>query len=508
MVIRGRTRGNGRQLANYLLTMAENSHIEILDVNGRGSMADAALIQELTSMSLTAELTKSQKGLYHAQINPAYGDDKKMTAAAWQQSADMLEKALGLSDQRRVIVLHTKKDRTHAHVVWERYDSKKGIMRSDSFSRYKQNAVRLEMEKLFEHKTTPEKNPHREDMKKELSALWQESPTGASFIKAAKEMGYTVATSPNRRPFMVVDRYGRSFDLVRQLENVKTKDVRERFKTEKLPTEKSALKSVQDNERLQRSQEKMSDQIDHQQEQRRLIGNEKKNKAAVSFAGNKSQLLDNETPDNKKETAQEFAENKPFKPKTMARELPEELSAIVANLSSEQQKQVIGLWLKQAKDMERYRENYAVQRVNLVAGNRAFGERKTIPTPEQQAEHLHTELINQAKAFEKENEEKAKKQEVAKGHEPGGTEKQKTVANDNGRETLKNEFKQNKVEAERNEGVGESQNKRTEEINRDHRTNANILSKEDKERIEKETLEKLKKMRENKSLNKGKGYER
>ncbi len=293
MVIRGRTRGNGRQLANYLLTMAENSSIEILDVNGRGSMNDDALIQELTSMSLTAELTKSQKGLYHAQINPAYGDDKKMTAAQWEQAADMLGEALGLAEQRRVIVLHTKKDRTHAHVVWERFDSKKSIMRSDSFSRYKQNAVRLEMEKLFEHKQTPEKNPNREDMKKELSALWQQSINGAGFIKAAKELGYTIATSPNRRPFMVVDKYGRSFDLVRQLENVKTKDVRERFKTEKLPTEKSALLSVTKQLQMNKTQEGLLDKIAMHQENEKLKQKEQRDSKAKEFSETKKDLQTN-----------------------------------------------------------------------------------------------------------------------------------------------------------------------------------------------------------------------
>ncbi|MDI9319063.1 MAG: relaxase/mobilization nuclease domain-containing protein [Phycisphaerales bacterium] len=290
MVIRGRIRGNGRQLANYLLTMAENSEIQILDINGRGALQEEALRHALTSMSLTSELTKSQKGLYHAQINPAYGDDKNMTPADWEKAADMLGEALGLADQRRVIVLHTKKDRTHAHVVWERYDHQKGIMRSDSFSRYKQNAVRLQMEKQFEHKQTPEKNPHRADMKKELSALWQQSTTGAGFIKAAKELGYIIATSPNRRPFMVIDPHGRSFDLVRQLDKVQTKEVRERFKSEKLPTEKTALQSVATHRQMHKTQEGFLDKIAVQQENESLKQNDQRHNKAKEFAETKQDL--------------------------------------------------------------------------------------------------------------------------------------------------------------------------------------------------------------------------
>ncbi|MRG48292.1 relaxase/mobilization nuclease domain-containing protein [Chitinophaga sp. SYP-B3965] len=245
MVIRGKTRGNGKQLANYLLTQAENENIEILDVDGRADKSAAYLQQALLSMSLTSELSRrSDKGLYHAQINPAYGDDKNMTPEMWQQAADMLGAALKLENQRRVIVLHTKLGRTHAHVVWQRYDLEKRKMISNSFSRLAQNRVRLEMEKAFEHQPTPEKNMRRPEMKEALSKIWQQTKTGTEFIKEARKAGYTIAATTGRRPFMVIDEQGRSFDLVRQLEKVVTKDVRERLKDQKLQTEKDALKSV------------------------------------------------------------------------------------------------------------------------------------------------------------------------------------------------------------------------------------------------------------------------
>ncbi len=41
--------------------------------------------------------------------------------------------------------------------------------------------------------------------------------------------------------FIVVDEHGRSFDLVRQLKDVRLKDVRQRLRNETLMTEKAAI---------------------------------------------------------------------------------------------------------------------------------------------------------------------------------------------------------------------------------------------------------------------------
>ena len=243
MVIRGRTRGNGRQLGDYLLAEAENDNVQILDVEGRLSFTSKQLKETLLSMSLTSELTRSDKGLYHAQINPAYGEDE-LTPEKWFQAADILAGELGLQDQRRVIVLHSKKGRTHAHVVWERFDHEKRKMVSDSFSRLAQDRARQAMEQVFEMKKTPVRNQRRPEMKESLSDLWKKCKTGGEFVQRAKALGYTIAAGVQRRPFMVVDITARSFDLVRQLIGVKTKEVKEKLRGEKLPLEKVAIEQA------------------------------------------------------------------------------------------------------------------------------------------------------------------------------------------------------------------------------------------------------------------------
>jgi hypothetical protein len=252
MVIRGGTRGNGKQLSKYLVTKGDNERIAILEVDGRRNASEQYLHQTIQSMDLMSELTKSQKGFYHAQINPAYGEDKNMD---WFKAAEMLGVELGMENQRRVIVLHEKKGRTHAHVVWERYDYETGIMKSDSFSRLAQDRARQNMEVEFGHKQTPRRNAHRPALKASLTTLWHQTGTGAQFINACKNNDYMIAQGSSRDQFVVVDENGHSFNLVRQLKDVRLKDVRHRLRNEQLMSQGSAItfmrnqKSDRDKER-------------------------------------------------------------------------------------------------------------------------------------------------------------------------------------------------------------------------------------------------------------------
>ncbi len=210
----------------------------MLSIRGTGREDD--LRQSLIEMSLTSELTKSDKGLYHVQICPAYGEDARMTDADWERAADILEQAAEYVGQKRAIVLHDKNGKVHAHVVWERYDHDKGIMKPNKFSRLAQDRARVQMEKEFEHSRTPDRNEHRPEMKLYLTDTWQQTRDADSFMQTISAKGYVIAAG-TQRPYMVIDDSGRSFDLVRQLAGVRTKEVRERFKMTKLLKEKEAI---------------------------------------------------------------------------------------------------------------------------------------------------------------------------------------------------------------------------------------------------------------------------
>lgn len=247
MVIGGKIRGNAPQLADYLLAIGENERVTIFDVDGR-SDADAHSLKELLySMELNSELTRSRNSVYHAYINPNPEDttDRVMTMEEWQQSVDILTKQLGYEDQRRVVVLHEKPgNRIHAHIVYERYHHESGVMATYEYNYKAHDAARAEMEAKLNHKPTPQKNKNRDQHKQTLTEIWRRTKTADDFIKEAEASGYKIAKGTDR-PFRVIDAEGVSFDLVRKLDGIKTKEVRERFEGRELMPEKEAIREQQ-----------------------------------------------------------------------------------------------------------------------------------------------------------------------------------------------------------------------------------------------------------------------
>lgn len=256
-LIKGRARSNGRQLATYLLTKADNDNVRLLEI--RGTCHSNDLKKSLVEMSLTSELTKSDRGLYHGLICPAYGDNQ-MSDEDWIRAADIFEQERGYQGQKRAIVLHEKKGKIHAHVVWERYDHEKGRMKNDSFNWYAQDRVREKIELEFGHQRTSQRNKHRPVMKEYLTAVWQQTKDADTFIKAIAKKGYVIAAG-TERPYRVVDKEGVSFNLVKQLEGIKTKEVRERFKNTKLVREKEVIEQAQSKKTIEKQKTKPKQRV-------------------------------------------------------------------------------------------------------------------------------------------------------------------------------------------------------------------------------------------------------
>ena len=228
MVIKGRSRSNGKQLAAYLLQNKENDRAEVIDI--RGTARPDSLHRSLLEMSLTSELSKrGELGLYHSQINPAIGEDRPMTQADWLKAVDILEQNLKLDGQKRAVVLHEKNGRVHAHIVWQRYDDETGKFRSDSHNFKKHDQARAQIEQELGHERTPQKREKEPTHKERLTELWQQCTDGRSFIEAAEKAGYYIAQKEDKRAFRAITPDGKSIDLVRQLDGFNTKAVRDRL---------------------------------------------------------------------------------------------------------------------------------------------------------------------------------------------------------------------------------------------------------------------------------------
>lgn len=252
MVITGKTRQNGKQLGNYLVTQGENERIEVLEVSGATTTHVPDAVQEF---SLAAELTRGRKGLYHATIDPAYGEDG-LTPEQWRRCADVLGEQLGLQEQPRVIVLHHKKERTHAHVVWQRARDGRLIDDAHSYARHDQARAQLEVELKHQRTHQPQQ------VKNFLTSEWQAATSAQEFYSRITASGFRLAQG-ERRPYIVQTPEGLKLDLVRQLAGVRTAEVQQRLAdlAQSLPQERelagrdrqSDLEQLRERRRIERT---------------------------------------------------------------------------------------------------------------------------------------------------------------------------------------------------------------------------------------------------------------
>ncbi|WP_028666514.1 relaxase/mobilization nuclease domain-containing protein [Runella zeae] len=254
MVIKGKSRGNGRQLGSYLLSKRDNDiKPEILEMRG---FADSDPITALVNSERdVALISKSKKPFYQGILNPREGEAANMTADQWLESVNIIEKWLGYEGLPRLAVRHTKGGRQHVHVAWLRYDHVTSKLRPDSYNFYKHNSARNEIEVTLGHERTPKiRNKTKEPGHKLLlTQLWEQANNADDFVNQAQAAGYEIGRGLDQHPYRVITPEGKSLDLVRQLDGYRKKDVQERFKSYSLPFEVQALKVQQ--ERLQSRQQ-------------------------------------------------------------------------------------------------------------------------------------------------------------------------------------------------------------------------------------------------------------
>lgn len=313
MIINGSSRSNGLQLGGYLLDLFgrdKNENIEVLEV----AHPEKHLVEALKQMQeITGSGQRGQKGLYHAQISPAIGEDLEISPAQWIRAADVLEEQMGYEGQARALVIHEKNGRIHLHAVWQRYDLDQGKLLSDSWDYIKHEKASRQLEEEFghEHVSSPhldkEKRSEnsyehgdkmqderskidRTKLKQELTAAYQESDNGKAFINSLSDKGFILAQG-RHKSFSIVDESSTVYNPVRFIEDVKTKEFKEKFKD----LDRGILPSVEEAKAIQREQnnkpiisqegdrlariqagEKIQLLKDQQQEQKKLIRTQSK----------------------------------------------------------------------------------------------------------------------------------------------------------------------------------------------------------------------------------------
>ena len=120
MILKAKERGDGPQLARYLLAMRDNDHVELHEVRGFVSDGLAGAFCEADAI---AKGTRCKNYLFSMSLNPPHG--AAVSAEGFDRAIAQIEQKLGLENQPRAVVFHEKDGRRHAHVVWSRIDSQR-----------------------------------------------------------------------------------------------------------------------------------------------------------------------------------------------------------------------------------------------------------------------------------------------------------------------------------------------------------------------------------------------
>lgn len=231
MILKAKERGDGPQLARYLLAMRENDHVELHDVRGFVSDDLAGALGEADAI---ARGTRCANYLFSVSLNPPQG--AAASAEAFDRAIARIEDKLGLDGQPRAVVFHEKDGRRHAHAVWSRIDPQR--MRAINLPHYRMRLREVSRSLyldngwimprgLQDRSLRDPLNFTREEWQqakragldpRELKAVfarcWSASDNKASFERALKERGFWLARG-DRRGFVAVDYRGEVYALSR-----------------------------------------------------------------------------------------------------------------------------------------------------------------------------------------------------------------------------------------------------------------------------------------------------
>ena len=244
MILKAKERGDAGQLARYLLSMRDNEHVELHEVYGFSS---DDLREAFCEADAIARGTRCKNYLFSMSLNPPEG--AAVSKSTFEDTADQIEKKLGLENQPRAIVFHEKDGRRHAHVVWSRIDTER--MRAINLPHYKTKLRDVSRALYLEHgwdmprglqdrRLRDPLNFSREEwqqakridldpreIKTVFRQCWENSDNRASLERAFKERGFLLARG-DRRGFVAVDYRGEVYSLSRYA-GVQTKDLEARL---------------------------------------------------------------------------------------------------------------------------------------------------------------------------------------------------------------------------------------------------------------------------------------
>lgn len=232
MIVKGRPRRDGLQLAAYLLKTGKNELAETVDLIG---VVGSNLYEALNEMDALALACNGKLGLYHASINPDPAQ-RPLTEAEEARAVEILAEELGFAGQPRAVVAHVYEGRRHLHIVFSRVDQERGrlISSSHNFRKHEAAAARISAELGLQHQPGPhiggpaadDPRPDEDEQQQAgrsgdsaisayeiIRAAWRSTGSAAGFVAAARAAGYELAQG--RRGLGLLDAAGQFYLLAR-----------------------------------------------------------------------------------------------------------------------------------------------------------------------------------------------------------------------------------------------------------------------------------------------------
>jgi len=117
MIIVASQRSGAVALADHLMNMRDNDHVEVIEIDGFMAEDLHGAFKEAQAIS---KATQCQQFLFSVSLNPP--EQEIVSDDDFREAADRVAKSVGLKGQPRAIVVHEKNGRRHAHAVWSRID--------------------------------------------------------------------------------------------------------------------------------------------------------------------------------------------------------------------------------------------------------------------------------------------------------------------------------------------------------------------------------------------------
>ncbi|MEP1572780.1 Ti-type conjugative transfer relaxase TraA [Roseibium album] len=260
MILKASERGNAKNLADHLLNIQDNDHIEVHAINGFVAADVHGAFEEAEAIS---KATNCRKFLFSLSLSPPR--DVVATVEDFEAAVTETLDRLGLTGQPHVMIFHEKLGRRHAHLVVSRIDTNTMKAINLSFYKEKLNALGREiylthgwdMPKGFTDRALSNPTNFRleewqvakrtkrdpQSLKTALRQCWDQSDNRVSFEAALKEKGFWLARG-DRRGFVALDHKGTVYSLSRWL-GVKSKELKVRLGVPaELPSIESRLAEI------------------------------------------------------------------------------------------------------------------------------------------------------------------------------------------------------------------------------------------------------------------------